>query len=148
MPKKSSSDEQSIVGKEFRTPRGRLIFEKRGKTIRYQYIPYEDGKLASDYDNIESIPTGYIDRFIEKLYKPKRERRYLKREDWADPDQAFNAEINQSAKKLTPRVSPDHLRAFEEAAAKFPDKRAALERALELLATETGVKKPKPSLKR
>lgn len=148
MPRKARSDDEGLAGKEFRTPRGRLIFEKRGKTVGYQYVPYKDGKIVTDYDNIESIPTGYVDRFIEKLYKPKRERRYLKRDEWADPSKGPDAEINKSTKKITPRVSADHLRAFEEAAASFPDKRSALERALELLAKETGVKPPIPSLKK
>lgn len=144
MPRKPH-DEEGLAGKEFRTPRGRLIFEKRGKTVGYQYVPYKDGKIVTDYDNIESIPTGYVDRFIEKLYKPKRERRYTKREDWNDPTKERYSEVNISTKKLTPRVSQDHVRAFEEAAATFPDKRAALEHAIELLAKSSGVRPPKPS---
>lgn len=75
-----------------------------------------------------------------------RPRRYLKRKDWADPDRRPDAEINKSTKKLSPRVSEDHLRAFNDACEHFPDKRAALEEAVRLLAESVGVPAPQSSI--
>lgn len=88
--------------------------------------------------------TSGFDKIRERLEEieeqlPDRKRRYLKRKDWDDPTKSPRAEVNQSAKKLTPRVSEEHVELFAKAAECFPNKRDALERAVELLAAEAGI---------
>ena len=67
----------------------------------------------------------------------QKKRRYLKKENWADPEQSSQSEVNRSTKKLSPRVSESHASLFDQVAkTRFPNKREALEHAIELLAAE------------
>ncbi|MBL4829522.1 MAG: hypothetical protein JKY55_06515 [Aliivibrio sp.] len=54
----------------------------------------------------------------------------------SDPDKGPTASINRLAKQLSPRVYEEHRLLFNKCAEKFPNKREALERAIELLAQE------------
>jgi len=67
-------------------------------------------------------------------------RIYRRAPDLFDPKAKPTDEVNKLTSKLTPRVSRAHIGLFNACADEFPNKRAALERAVELLAQETGVK--------
>lgn len=67
-------------------------------------------------------------------------RIYRRPADLFDPNSKPTDEVNKLTSKLTPRVSRAHVGLFNACADAFPNKRAALERAVELLAQETGVK--------
>lgn len=67
-------------------------------------------------------------------------RIYRRPEDLFDPSASPQDEVNKITSKLTPRVSREHAKLFNECSDHFKNKRAALERAVELLAAETGMR--------
>jgi len=97
--------------------------------------------IISDKNSHSSLDTDKIKEKLQEIDEKlkDRERRYLKREDWKDPEKSEQAEVNKSATKIAARLSFDHKDLFERAASKFPSKRDALERAVELLAAEAEI---------
>lgn len=81
--------------------------------------------------------TANLDNF-EKYLEPKLKlkRIYRSREDLPDPARAPDAETNRSAVRLSARVSRHHELLFNKLAKDFPSKRAAIERAIDLLAKD------------
>jgi len=73
------------------------------------------------------------EKSVSRLLEDKPKRKYRRKEDWNDPDSAHDAEVNLSSKKMNTRVSEQHLNTFNYIAKRFPTKRKALERAIELL---------------
>lgn len=76
----------------------------------------------------------------EGFVEDRDKRIYRRKADLFDPSAKPTDEVNKLSSKLTPRVSRAHVDLFNSCASEFPNKRAALERAVELLALETGVK--------
>lgn len=76
----------------------------------------------------------------EGFVEDREKRIYRRKDDLFDPSAKPTDEVNKLTSKLTPRVSRTHVDVFNVCADEFPNKRAALERAVELLAQETGVK--------
>ena len=94
----------------------------------------------------QKVKKSDIIKELKPLLDPEGDMRedgkriYRRKEELFDPNSKPKDEINQLTSKLTPRVSRAHVGLFNACADEFPNKRAALERAVELLAQETGVK--------
>lgn len=73
---------------------------------------------------------------LEKQLKPELvlKRIYRSKKDLNDKDQSPDAEVNRSSVRPTARFSQKHNRLFNQIAANYSSKRAALEEAIELLA--------------
>lgn len=78
------------------------------------------------------------------LALPGGKRVYRSQEDLDDPNAEPKAEVNLLTKKLTPRVSREHVDLFDKCANGFQNKRQALERAIELLARDCDVSNDLP----
>ena len=76
---------------------------------------------------------------IKALVEDKPKQIYRRREDWTDPKKSHRSEVNLLTKKLGPRVSEAHLSLFNKCADESESGRAALERAIELLAKDLGI---------
>ena len=68
-----------------------------------------------------------------------RKRIYRRNEDLFDDTADPKAEVNRLTVRLSTRVSRAHKDVFNAAASRFPNKRAALERAIELLNEDLGL---------
>ncbi|NQW09349.1 MAG: hypothetical protein HQ481_05625 [Alphaproteobacteria bacterium] len=91
----------------------------------------------------KSVTIAEINKRIEYIgFELKKEegkkRIYRKAPDRPAPHLSPQAEDNLTSKKVSARVSENHLVTFEKIAKGFQSKRAALERAIDLLAKEQG----------
>lgn len=111
------------------------VVETDGKIIR-RIKPTKIGQINNKCDIINSINTFLKENnFMEERTK----RIYRRKSDLPNPDLSPQSEDNLSSSKLTPRVSREHVELFNACAKQFSNKREALERAVELLAQESGV---------
>lgn len=99
--------------------------------------PHEVGHGGDKNDILKELRDHLATR--EGFVKDREKRIYRRKADLFDPSSKPTDEVNKLTSKLTPRVSRAHVGLFNACADEFPNKRAALERAVELLALETGV---------
>jgi hypothetical protein len=78
--------------------------------------------------------------FLREDFKGKRI--YRKRDQLPDPSASSQAEVNRLTAKFQARVSFRHRDAFEEVAKLYPNRRVAIERAIELLLQENDLDFP------
>lgn len=111
------------------------VVETEGKVIR-RIHPTKIGQRRGKNDII-----GELNKFLREndFVEDKTKRIYRRKKDLFDPGADPKAEVNLLTSKLTPRVSRQHVAIFNACADHFDNKREALERAIELLAQETGV---------
>lgn len=118
--------------------------EKRGKPQKTTLDQTDAGEIG------QNDQKSLMLRDIEKITKKhgfslesdnKGKRIYRKRQELPEPELDPKASANRLARQLSPRLYPEHIELFNECARSFPNKREALERAIELLADELGLHK-------
>lgn len=124
--------EQMIQGGEC------TVIEAKGKMV-FRIVPTKVGQKNGKTDTIERLNRKIVEGAILSSVK----RIYRKKDQQPDPEASHRAEVNRLTKHFQTRVSPEHLDTFNSVIERFPDefpnKRAAAERAVELLAEHYGV---------
>ncbi len=98
-------------------------------------------KSGQPTDQNAKIDGDVNDPIVEALLRPKRIYRKSGSEELKDVNRKPTDEVNKLTKKLTPRVSDDHVKLFNKCVERSESGRKALERAVELLADELGLEK-------
>lgn len=93
-------------------------------------------KASLNPDKSGKVPSlsEIADEVLEPIITEKRS--YRRAEDLPDKDKSHRAEVNRTANRLNPRISLDHVEAFNRAAKNFESPREALEYAMKLFADD------------
>lgn len=140
MPKKTTQTKPSVAQEIEKMIQGGecTVTEAKGKTV-FHIVPTKVGQKNGKTDTIERLNREIVEGEILSSVK----RIYRKKDIQPDPDQDHRAEVNRLTKLFQARVSPEHLNTFNRVIEKFPDdfpnKRAAAERAVEMLAEHYGI---------
>lgn len=107
--------------------------EREGKIFRLR--PTKIGQRKKKSATIEEINKVILKHGFE-LDEEKKKRIYRRKKDLPDPTRAHDDSTNRTTKQLAVRIDPATADRFNELAARFPSKREAFERAIELLEQE------------
>lgn len=118
--------------------------EKRSKPQKPKLDQTDTGEIGQN--DQKSLMLRDIEKITKKhglsLESDKKGKRiYRKRQELPEPELDPKASANRLARQLSPRLYPEHIELFNECARSFPNKREALERAIELLAAELNLDK-------
>jgi hypothetical protein len=105
--------------------------------VSNQTVTEKDGQSGAKPLSLEIIDKLLRKNKFEVTEDNPEKRIYRKSKDQlADPESGPRASVNRLTKQLSPRVSEEHRDLFNECSEAFPNKREALERAIQLLAME------------
>ena len=115
--------------------KGECAVEKRDSRVIYKIRPTKIGQKRGKTASIEEINKAIGRGLI--LGREKRIKR--KRNELPDPSAGPKDEVNRLTKMLNIRISPEHVETFNRIASRYSTKRAAMEKAIKLLADEAGI---------